>query len=65
MPLVRIDHADDLRVRSSPRHREPQRSGLEPLEVLDPDVQDLYLKLGISPDIIKPQQTWTQPSNSD
>jgi transposase len=31
----------------------------------DPDAQDLYLKLGISPDIIKPQQTWTQPSNSD
>jgi hypothetical protein len=30
----------------------------------DPDVQELYRHLNISPDIIKPQHTWA-PQDSD
>ncbi len=30
----------------------------------EPDVQDLYRRLGVSPQIIKPQQTWT-PAHTD
>jgi hypothetical protein len=31
----------------------------------DADVQELYLQLCISPDIIKAQHTWTKRSHSD